>query len=98
MENVHPGHLQVSELISEDVNNYNQIREGVLYHQNINPKSIPLDIKEYAKYIFKNGLISEKRNLVKALGKQLFIRDRTLSTSAEPYSWSYQGKKLRGKI
>lgn len=98
MENIHPGHLTVSDLISESIEKFKSMREEILYHQNINPKTVPLDMKEFAKYTLRYGQIQEKRNLVKALGKQLFIRDRTVSTSAEPYSWSYQGKKLKGKI
>jgi hypothetical protein len=98
MENVHPGHLTVSDLIFESIEKFKSMREEILYHQNINPKTAPLDMKEYAKYTLRYGLIEEKRNLVKALGKQLFIRDQVISTSSEPYSWSFQGKKLRNKI
>lgn len=95
MENVHSGHLKVSEIVDKSFEEYQRVKEEVLYQQNINPKQVEFTLKEYAKYTFRYGKTEDKQELVKMLGKQLYIRDRTLSTSAEPYSWSYQGRKKR---
>lgn len=98
MENVHSGHLKISDTVIKSFEDYKRVKEEVLYQQNINPKQVEFTLKEYAKHTLKYGKTENKQELVKMLGKQLYIRDRTLSTSAEPYSWSYQGRRIRGKI
>ncbi len=98
MENVHSGHLKISDTVIKSFEDYKRVKEEVLYQQNINPKQVEFTLKEYAKHTFRYGKTDDKQELVKMLGKQLYIRDRTLSTSAEPYSWTNQGKKLKGVI
>ena len=98
METVHPGHLKMMDSVNKTFEEYKRVKEEVLYQRNINPKTVEFTLKEYAKYTFRYGKKEDKQELVKMLGKMLYIRDRTLSASAEPYSWSFQGKKLRGNV
>jgi hypothetical protein len=78
METNHPESLRFPSEVVSNIENFKKTREEILYHQNINPKTVPLDLKEYAKYTLRYGQIQEKRDLVKALGV-LYVLDRTIS-------------------
>lgn len=71
-----PNFLNLEDKLKNSVDSYLLIREEILYEQNINPNSRPLDIVNFAKYVLHNGTVQEKRDLVDALGKQLYIKNR----------------------
>ena len=71
-----PNFLNIEDKLKSSVESYLLIREEILYEQDINPNSRPLDIVNFAKYLFYSGSVREKRDLVEAIGKQLFIRNR----------------------
>lgn len=77
----HPNFLNLEDKLKNSVESYLLIREEILYEQNINPNSRPLDVVNFAKYVLYNGTVQEKRDLVDALGKQLYIRNLEVYSS-----------------
>ena len=61
--------------------NYKWVRDEILLQQNIDPKKKPLKVTEYAKHVFYNGQANEKREIVQALNKQLYLHQRTIVSS-----------------
>jgi len=50
--------------------------EEILYEQDIRPHSRTLDPVNFARYFLRNGTIQGKRDGVKALDRQLYIKNR----------------------
>ena len=75
MNIAHPNFLKLTEVLKTNIASYLSIREEILYEQDISPNSRPLDSVNFARYILSNGTIQEKRDLVKALDRQLFIKN-----------------------
>lgn len=80
MNIAHPNFLKLTEILKTSVASYMSIREEILYEQDINPNSRPLDPVNFARYILTSGTIQEKRDLVLALDRQLYIKDRFISS------------------
>jgi DNA invertase Pin-like site-specific DNA recombinase len=80
MNIAHPNFLKLTEVLKTSIASYLSIREEILYEQDISPHSRPLDPVNFARYILTNGTIQEKRDLVKALDRQLVIKNRFISS------------------
>lgn len=80
MNIAHPNFLKLTDILRTSVASYMSIREEILYEQDINPNSRPLDPVNFARYILTSGTIQEKRDLVNALDKQLFIKNKFLTS------------------
>lgn len=80
MNIAHPNFLKLSERLKTSIASYLSIREEILYEQDISPHSKPLDPVNFARYILTNGTIQEKRDLVKALDRHLFIKNRFITS------------------
>ena len=76
MNIAHPNYLKLTEALKKSILTYQSIREEILYEQDISPNSKPLDIVNFARYIFYNGTIEEKRAIVLSLGKQMYIKNK----------------------
>lgn len=76
----HPNFLKLTEVLKTSIASYLSIREEILYEQDINPNSKPLDPVNFARYILTSGTIQEKRDLVKALDRQLYIKNGFISS------------------
>lgn len=66
--------------LEAEVERYNKFQESVL--GNSPDKNIPIkkiDVQEYAKYILKNGAITEKRELLALLQSKLVYKDKKIS-------------------
>lgn len=83
MNIAHPNFLKITEALKTSAIAYKSIREEVLYDQEINPNSVPLDPVNFARHVLYNGTVEEKRNLVIALGKQMSIKNKFLVASSE---------------
>jgi DNA invertase Pin-like site-specific DNA recombinase len=83
MNIAHPNFLKFTDVLKTSIASYLSIREEILYEQDINPISKPLDPVNFARYILTNGTIQEKRDLVTALDRQLYIKNRFIS--AKPH-------------
>jgi len=71
----------LTDKMKTSVDSYTKIREEILYEQDINPNSRPLDEVNFAKYILYNGTIKEKRDLITSLDRQLYIKDFTVTST-----------------
>lgn len=80
MNIAHPNFLKLTEILKSSVASYMSIREEILYEQDINPNSRPLDPVNFARYILMSGTIQEKRDLIIALDKQLYIKNKFLTS------------------
>lgn len=88
MNIAHPNFLKLTEILKTSVASYMSIREEILYEQDINPNSRPLDPVNFARYILTSGTIQEKRDLVKSFDRQLYIKNRFISAKSH-----YDGEK-----
>ena len=83
MNIAHPKYLRLTEILKNSALSYQMIREEVLYEQNINPNNVQLDPVNFARYILTKGNIQEKRDLVSALGEQMYIKNGFIGSSQE---------------
>lgn len=81
MNIAHPNFLKLTEVLKTSVASYMSIREEILYEQDINPNSRPLDPVNFARYILTSGTTEEKRDLIRALDRKLYIKDRFITSS-----------------
>lgn len=68
------------EKIEEEIARYNKFRMGVLGAKK-KDKTAAIDIRTYAKYLFKDDTITEKRELLSCLKSQLVLKDKTVTLS-----------------
>ncbi len=79
MNMAHPNEVHFKGKLEKSIQHFQIVREEVLYKQDINPNCSPLDAVEFAAYILRSGNIDEKRDLVLALDRQLYIKNRFIS-------------------
>lgn len=70
--------IGMREKIEEEIARYNKFRMGVLGAKK-KDKSTAIDIRTYAKYLLKDGTITEKRELLSCLKSGLVLKDRAVS-------------------
>ncbi|HEY4499491.1 MAG TPA: recombinase family protein, partial [Candidatus Paceibacterota bacterium] len=63
--------------IEEEIARYNKFRIGVL-GMKTRERNTAIDIRTYAKYLLKEGLITEKRELLVCLKSRLVLKDRKI--------------------
>jgi len=86
MNIAHPKFLKLTDELKISVKSYLKIREEILYEQDIDPNNTPLDVVNFARHILYNGTIQEKRDLVKALGKPMYIRNQYIASSLDGFN------------
>ena len=57
------------------------MRDEILLQQDIDPDKKPVNLAEYAKHIVQNGTLQDKREVVRTLNRQLYIHDRSISST-----------------
>lgn len=82
MEIAHPQIFKVSEKLKRGMTNYKEIRDQILLQQDVDPDLKPLTITEYSKHCLVNGTPQEKRDVILSLDRQLYIHDRTITSSS----------------
>lgn len=70
--------IGMREKIEEEIARYNKFRMGVLGAKK-KDRTAAIDIRTYAKYLLKDGTITEKRELLSCLKSGLVLKDRTLT-------------------
>jgi len=70
--------LGVRARIEHELKRYNKFRTGVLGIEKEKQKVTDLDIRNYAKYVLKEGTILEKRELLSSLKSKLLLEDKKL--------------------
>jgi len=79
---IQPQKIRYSEKLRMSIDKYKEVREKILLTQYINPDEKPVDFRDYAKNIFRNGAIDEKREIVKAVSgsEMLFIHNQSITS------------------
>lgn len=67
--------LGIKERISQEINRFNKFRIGVLGHKK-EARNTEIDIRNYAKYLLREGSIYEKRELLSLLKSKLILKER----------------------
>ena len=77
----HPQIFNISEKVKNGMESYKKIRDEILLQQDIDPDKKPVNLTEYAKHIVQNGSLQDKREVVRTLDRQLYIHDRSISST-----------------
>jgi hypothetical protein len=78
MDKVNLDELEVRDRIENEIARFNKFRAGVLGYKQ-EKKAIDIDVRNYAKYLLKEGTIMEKRELLSCLQSKLFLKDRKIT-------------------
>jgi site-specific DNA recombinase len=70
--------IGMKEKIRDEISRYNKFRTGVL-GMKTKERSSDVDLRDYAKYLLKEGTIAEKRELLSCLKSKLVLRDRRVT-------------------
>ncbi len=83
MDTVKLDRTGIREKLESEINRYNKFRSGVLgIKEKDGEQSKDVDIRNYAKYILKEGAIFEKRELLSCLRSKLILRNKKLHLEA----------------
>jgi len=77
MEKVDLDELGVKSRIEQEIIRFNKFRIGVLGHKK-EKTNIDIDIRNYAKYLLREGTLIEKRELLFFLKSKLILKDRKI--------------------
>jgi len=72
--------LGIRSRIEDEIVRFNKFRTGVLGHKQ-EKTSIDIDVRNYAKYLLKEGTLMEKRELLSCLKSKLILKDKKISLS-----------------
>jgi len=78
VDEVHLDELGIKERVSHEFKRYNHFRMNVLGEHKENKDMAEVDVRNYAKYILREGSVIEKRELLMHLRSKLVIEDRRL--------------------
>lgn len=81
MEMAHGETFAMTSKLKQRMDIFKSTREEILYRQDILPEDRPMNTIDFANYIIYYGNPEEKRELVEALDKQLYIKDKLLTSS-----------------
>jgi hypothetical protein len=77
MDKVDLDELGVKSRIEQEIIRFNKFRVGVLGHKK-EKTNIDIDIRNYAKYLLREGTLIEKRELLFFLKSKLILKDRKI--------------------
>ncbi len=66
-----------------EIDRYERFTQGVLGQNVGNSQKPKVNIREYAKYVLKNGTREEKRELLSHLETKLYLKDQVIYTTAK---------------
>ena len=78
IEKLNISKIKISQSLKASFEEYRRIASQVLSQQNISIDDASIDIKNYARYLFKKGSSSEKREFAKGLGIPLYLCDKKI--------------------
>ncbi len=64
--------------IEDEIRRFNKFRSGVLGYKQ-DKAVIDVDVKNYTKYLLKEGTVIEKRELLGCLQSKLFLKDKKIT-------------------
>jgi DNA invertase Pin-like site-specific DNA recombinase len=71
--------LNLSERLKADLENFSKTKNEILVLNNIFTEDKEIDLAEYARYILRDGTITEKRNFIIGLNLNIFIHNKELT-------------------
>ena len=78
MDNINLDELGVKERIEQEIARFNKFRIGVLGHKK-EANNSEIDIRNYTKYLLREGALIEKRELLFFLKSKLVLKDRKIT-------------------
>jgi len=69
--------------LEEEINRFNKFQNTVLKKDNKDTIDIEINIRTYAKYLFKEGSITEKRELLANLRSRLMYKNKKITLVEE---------------
>lgn len=73
-------------LLKRSMGVFQLAREEVLYRQDVLPEDKPMNIVDFANYIFYYGNSEERREFITAIGKQLYVKNRLITANSSEIS------------
>lgn len=78
MDRINLDNLGIKTKIENEITRYNKFRVGVLKATNQVKLNTEVNTRNYAKYILKEGMLIEKRELLTCLQSKLILKDRKI--------------------
>lgn len=78
MDNVNLDELGIRSRIEDAIKRFNKFRTGVLGHKQ-DKIAIDVDVRNYTKYLLREGTLIEKRELLSCLKSKLTLKDKKVS-------------------
>jgi hypothetical protein len=78
MDRVDLDEIGIRSRIEQEIARFNKFNAGVLGHKQ-QANNIEIDIRNYAKYLLKEGSIIEKRELLTCLKSKLILKDKKIT-------------------
>jgi len=78
MDNVNLDELGIRNRIEDEISRFNKFRTGVLGHKQ-DKATIDVDVRNYTKYLLKEGTLVEKRELLGCLQSKIYLKDKKVS-------------------
>lgn len=78
MDNVNLDELGIRNRIEDEISRFNKFRTGVLGHKQ-DKVAIDVDVRNYTKYLLREGTLVEKRELLGCLQSKIFLKDKKVS-------------------
>lgn len=78
MDKIDLDELGIKSKIEQEIARFNKFRVGVLGHEK-EPQNTDVNVRNYAKYLLKDGTIIEKRELLYFLKSKLILKDKKVT-------------------
>src|SRR3989344_1341925 len=78
MDTVNMDELGIRTRIEDEIKRFNKFRSGVLGHKQ-DKAAIDVDVRNYTKYLLREGTLIEKRELLGCLQSKLFLKDKKIT-------------------
>ena len=82
MDTVDLDEIGIRARIEDEIARFNKFRSGVLGHKQ-EKISVDVDVRNYTKYLLREGTIIEKRELLGCLQSKLFLKDKKIVLDAK---------------
>lgn len=80
IEIAHPQVVNITPDLGIYMGEYKKAREMTLLQQDIDPDHVQFGLYEYSQYALNNGSDKEKKEIVKSFCKQLYVKDKFVSS------------------
>ncbi len=78
MDTVNMDELGIRTRIEDEIKRFNKFRSGVLGHKQ-DKVAIDVDVRNYTKYLLREGTLIEKRELLGCLQSKLLLKDKKIT-------------------